>query len=668
MLEIMHEVLDNAALLISLCVLYELSLYIQGNPHKHRKYLDILLLCLIGVLVMNSSWVIVPGVIMDARVTFVGLIALTFSPLAALSVALFLILYRVFLGGIGMFAGVLIILLGVMTGYIWKKAQMSTKIKNAFLNLYVFGLILHLEVMVAFQVLPKTVQALVYLRSMLPIMLIYPFLTVLVGMILQIQRQRHKEHQELQSAEKKFRLIFEKANVGINFVNRDGTITASNQKFCDLVGYTQDELRGISFKDITYEEDLQNDTQHLDDLLRGITTGYCIDKRYVCKDKSLLWINLTVSLLQLDEDQAPILMRSVVDISERKNAELSLQYQYYHDQLTNLYNRRYFDDNKTQIDQQENYPLSIILVSINGLSLFNEVFGFKAGDQVVVKGVQLFLDHFKDSELIYRMDGDKFMILQPHKTLSETQSLIQGLRDRFSAETIENIELSISVGSATKNKVHVEIEKVLNIASDNLKRDKLIDKSSMASKTIDIIMNSLYEKNKREMLHSKRVSQLCELMAVKMQLSENEISKIKIAGLMHDIGKIGISDSILDKTESLTPAEWQEIQRHCEAGYRILSSAKEFSEIADYILAHHERWDGKGYPKGLKEDEIPLCSRIIALADSFDAMTSNRAYRKGLTSEKALIEIGHYSGIQYDPTLTKIFQEVIRDSDILDIN
>jgi HD-GYP domain-containing protein (c-di-GMP phosphodiesterase class II) len=150
-------------------------------------------------------------------------------------------------------------------------------------------------------------------------------------------------------------------------------------------------------------------------------------------------------------------------------------------------------------------------------------------------------------------------------------------------------------------------------------------------------------------------------MAIKVKRSENEVSKIKIAGLMHDIGKIGISDSILDKSDKLSDQEWHEIQRHCEAGYRILSSADEFSEIAETILCHHERYDGKGYPKGLSGEAIPLSSRIITLADAFDAMMSDRAYRKALTQDKAIQELRLNAGHQFDPNLVEPFIQVILD-------
>jgi len=130
---------------------------------------------------------------------------------------------------------------------------------------------------------------------------------------------------------------------------------------------------------------------------------------------------------------------------------------------------------------------------------------------------------------------------------------------------------------------------------------------------------------------------------------------VKTAGLLHDIGKIGVDESILNKNGKLDSDEWIEVKKHSEIGYRILSSVNEFSELARHILEHHEKMDGTGYPKGIKSEKISLQAKIIGVADAFDAMTSERTYRKGLTVEEAIHEIKKYSGSQFDPVVAKIF-------------
>ena len=148
-------------------------------------------------------------------------------------------------------------------------------------------------------------------------------------------------------------------------------------------------------------------------------------------------------------------------------------------------------------------------------------------------------------------------------------------------------------------------------------------------------------------------------MGEALGLSDYKIKELKTVGLLHDIGKIAIEEHILSKTGKLTDKELNEIKRHPEIGYRILSTVNEMSEMADYVLAHHERWDGKGYPKGLKADEIPLESRIIAIADAYDAMTGDRSYRRPMQPTAVLEELQLNAGTQFDAELVNLFIEKV---------
>jgi len=161
------------------------------------------------------------------------------------------------------------------------------------------------------------------------------------------------------------------------------------------------------------------------------------------------------------------------------------------------------------------------------------------------------------------------------------------------------------------------------------------------------------------MMHSKRVGELSRQIAESMCFAKEEIRQIGIAGLVHDIGKIGISNLILDKAGILTEDEYNEIKKHSEMGYRILNSVTEFSEIAQYVFAHQERWDGTGYPRGLTGEDIPIQSRIIAIADAYDAMTSNRTYHTKISVSNALIEIYKCAGKQFDPDIVRVFIEKV---------
>ena len=165
-------------------------------------------------------------------------------------------------------------------------------------------------------------------------------------------------------------------------------------------------------------------------------------------------------------------------------------------------------------------------------------------------------------------------------------------------------------------------------------------------------------RDQRNASHSMAVATLAEMIATHMGLPERRVHRLRLAGMLHDIGKVGIPDSILDKPGPLSPAEWDQVRRHPEMAARILA-ANDLSDIREWILARHEQPDGHGYPRGLSGDEIPLESRILAVAEAFDAMTSTRPYRGAKDRDDAIAELGRYAGIQFDGAVVDALVEVL---------
>ena len=221
--------------------------------------------------------------------------------------------------------------------------------------------------------------------------------------------------------------------------------------------------------------------------------------------------------------------------------------------------------------------------------------------------------------------------------------------------SIESFHLSLSYGYATRTSLSEDVQQVMKRAEDMMNRNKLYESNSAKNKSIGLVINSLFAKSNRESAHSKRVSSLCAFLAEQLGLPEREVNRMRVAGLMHDIGKIGVEEAILNKPDRLTPEEWEVMKRHPEIGYRILSASSEFSDLSLAILEHHERWDGKGYPRGLSKERISKQARIIMIADSYDAMTSERSYKKPLSKEEAIEEIRACSGTHYDPAIVEVF-------------
>ena len=352
-----------------------------------------------------------------------------------------------------------------------------------------------------------------------------------------------------------------------------------------------------------------------------------------------------------------------MDITDRKKAENELLYLSYHDHLTGLYNRRYFEQELKNLDTPENLPLSIIMFDVNGLKLVNDSFGHDLGDVLLKKSAEAIKKACREDDIAARIGGDEFVVLLPKTAASEALQVSNYIKELASNEKVANLELSISYGYDTKKTDKQSIIEIIANAENHMYRHKLYERSSIRSKITDLIMNTLFEKSGREAAHSNRVSIICQSISSKLNMGKDAVNKMKIAGLIHDIGKIGVDERILNKPGSLTAEERGFIERHPEIGWRLLSSTDEFSELAKYVLSHHENWDGTGYPNGLKGETIPLEARIISVADTYDAMTSERSYRKKMSREEAVIELKRCSGTQFDPMIVDVFLNEVLSED-----
>jgi len=349
------------------------------------------------------------------------------------------------------------------------------------------------------------------------------------------------------------------------------------------------------------------------------------------------------------------------EIYERTKREQEISYLSYHDKLTGLYNRRFYEVELKRLDTERNLPISIIMADVNGLKFLNDTFGHNKGDELLQKAAVAIQKACRADDIVARWGGDEFLLLLPRTNTDEAEEMVKRIKNLYSNEQVNAICVSISFGWATKKKEDEDILKVLKTAEDYMYKHKTLENEGMMRDTISAIINTLHEKNPREEQHSKRVSEICQSIGIAIGFSEIEVSMLKIVGLLHDIGKIAIQEGILNKPGKLTDLERDEIERHPDIGYRILNSSHNMLEIADCILAHHERWDGTGYPKGLKGEDIPRVARIIALADAYDAMTSERSYRSALPEAIVIEELKKNAGLQFDPELTRVFIERVLD-------
>jgi len=346
------------------------------------------------------------------------------------------------------------------------------------------------------------------------------------------------------------------------------------------------------------------------------------------------------------------------DITEHKNREEKIKYISYHDEMTGIYNRTYFEEVRTVLDHPEYLPLSVIIGDVNGMKLINDTFGHMKGDKLLQEIADMLKQCVRECDIVARTGGDEFSILMPRadgQTVKEVVNHIRALCNEKRHEDKDGMYINIALGYATKSRPSDSLDKVIVLAEDFMYRRKLLEQRSLHNDYLSYIKTTMFEKSNETEEHAERLVKLSRKLGVEMGLSENELDELELVAILHDIGKISIDKNILTKKGRLSDAEWREIKRHPEVGYRIANSTSELSHIAEYILCHHEHWNGKGYPLGLSKTNIPLISRIITIVDAYDAMTQDRAYRKALPVDVAIQELLNHKGTQFDPNITDIF-------------
>ena len=380
-----------------------------------------------------------------------------------------------------------------------------------------------------------------------------------------------------------------------------------------------------------------------------------IPRLLIMKDGKEILIEATTALIVNDQNQSLGVVIVFRDYTKKWEQLNKMESQSFRDELTGLYNRRFYKEELERMDIIKNLPLSLIMGDVNGLKLMNDSFGHEYGDELLRIAAQAISEGCRTNDIAARLGGDEFIIVLPETNSNDAALVIERIKSIYKMKKVNGLEISISFGIGTKFDESEELNDIFIVAEKNMYQHKVHDSAKIKSKAIDIITKTLFKKSKREMTHSKNVSNLVEKLAEEMAFSLDHIKQMKLTAVMHNIGKIGISDKILNKEMKLDDNEYDEIKKHPEIGYRILGSANEFSGLSNYVLAHHERWDGKGYPRGLKGEEIPIQSRIIALAESYDAMTNEFTYKKVLSKDEAIEEIMRCSGTQFDPDLAKVF-------------
>jgi diguanylate cyclase (GGDEF)-like protein/PAS domain S-box-containing protein len=676
--ELMKDLFSNTALLLSISIVYTLFFIAYDRQKKWLQLAVGVFLGAVGILLMMNTVTFSNGIIFDTRSILISVAGMFLGLIPTLIATLMISAYRLFLGGAGALTGVLVTLTSAAVGLIWHQYRLAAilkKKKNIWPELYLFGVTVHVLMLACMLTLPDQ-QGLAIIQAIaLPVLGIYPIGTLMLCLVMLQGLKNREADQKLQESSENYKRLYydyQKKEALLRslldsipdlvfYKDETGTYLGCNKAFERFVDKTGAELVGQTDFDL-FDPDMASRFRQMDQLMMAENKPHKNEEIVTYPDGRKVHLETLKTPYYDPEGRILGLIGVSRDITDRKKTEAEILYLGQHDILTGLYNRSYYETARARLDQAKYLPLSVIVGDVNGLKLINDAFGHAEGDKLLVAIAGIMAGCSRADDVLVRTGGDEFVLLLPKTTYAKTGALVECIRTAcehgFKLDN-ELIISSISLGYATKTSMQEPFDRVFKHAEESMYRKKLLDYKSFHSTIMNSIKTTLFEKSNETEAHAERMAALAGKLGRALHLDQEELVALELVATLHDIGKISIDSKLLKKNGPLNAAEWAEIRRHPEVGYRIAQTVPELRRISEYILCHHERWDGGGYPQGLKGKQIPLLARILAIVDAYDAMTQDRSYRQAMTGREAIAELKNNAGTQFDPLLVTVFIEQV---------
>ncbi len=528
--------------------------------------------------------------------------------------------------------------------------------------------------------------------------------------------ERKWMQEEMSSAYLRFESVIQNTpNIAIQGVALDGKILEWNRASEIMFGYTKEEIIGKKGFELIFQKGALEEFWHVFEEMKD-NRFEARPQQWQAKNKKGEEITVYTSMFPILQDTRVIEIYCMsVDISDHVKTEKNLneikdklEGLALKDAMTEIYNFRYFRERlAAEFERAKRLlsPITILMIDLDYFKSVNDTHGHNFGDKVLRQVAKFLVSELRVNDVVARWGGEEFAIILPDTNrmdgLSVANKVLEILRARWFGDEKTTIKLKCSIGVASYPEDPLfsvdeiidageqSIYKVKELGGDGVAlygheiseeslerhseqdRKRFIDAvkqklSFYAVRSEHSILEAVYSlaksielKDRRTREHCDRMIDYAQKLARLVGMNEQEVDNVRRAAMLHDIGKLGISDAILLKPAKLTPEEYEIVKNHPVIAADILSVAGFLKDIIPLILAHHERYDGTGYPRGLKGEEIPLGARIIAVVDVYEALTSDRPYHKAISSEEAVKIIKEGSGTQFDEKVVKLFCSIV---------